>query len=89
LEAIGIPAGGEAQAKGEYTRKLGSEHVLALDQGADDVEMLREAALEICVLGPEGKAVEALMAADVVAPSVPDGLDLPYKPRRLVATLRR
>jgi soluble P-type ATPase len=51
--------------------------------------MLHEAALGICVLGPEGMAVEALMAADVVAPSVLDALDLLYHPLRLMATLRR
>jgi soluble P-type ATPase len=89
LQAVRIPAGGEVEAKGEYTRKLGSEQVVALGQGANDVEMLREAALGICVLGPEGTAVEALMAADVVAPSVLHALDLLYQPLRLVATLRR
>ena len=51
--------------------------------------MLHEAALGICVLGPEGTAVEALMAADVVAPSVLDALALIYQPLRLVATLRQ
>jgi hypothetical protein len=33
--------------------------------------------------------VEALMVADVLAPNVPDALDLLYQPLRLVATLRR
>jgi soluble P-type ATPase len=89
LTAVRIPAGGEAQAKGVYTRELGAGQVVALGQGANDVYMLQEAALGICILGPEGTAVEALMAADVVAPCVLDALDLLYQPLRLVATMRR
>ena len=89
LQAVRIPPGGEAQAKGSYVRELGAAQVVALGQGANDVDMLHEAALGICVLGPEGTAVEALMAADVVAPGVLDALDLLCQPLRLVATLRR
>jgi len=63
--------------------------VIALGQGANDVAMLHDAALGICVLVAEGTAVEALMAADVVAPNVLDALALLYQPLRLVATLRR
>jgi soluble P-type ATPase len=89
FRAVRIPAGGEARAKAACVHQLGAEQVVALDQGANDVDMLREAALGICILGPEGTAVEALMAADVVAPGVLDALDLLYQPMRLVATLRR
>ena len=89
LQAVRIPAGGESEAKGAYVRNLGAEGVIALGQGANDVDMLREAALGICVLGPEGTAVEALMAANVVAPGVLDALELLRQPLRLVATLRR
>jgi soluble P-type ATPase len=89
LQAVRIPAGGEADAKAAYVRSLGSESVVALGQGANDAGMLRDAALGICVLGLEGAAVEALMAADVLAPSIQDALDLLTQPLRLVATLRR
>ena len=68
---------------------LGAGQVIALGQGASGVDMLREVALGICVLGPEGTAVEALMAADVVAPGVLDALELLRQPLRLAATLRR
>jgi len=51
--------------------------------------MLHEAALGIFVLGPDGTAVEALMAADVVAPTALEALNLLYQPLRLVATLQR
>ncbi len=89
LQAVRIPAGGEAEAKAAYVRGLGADQVVAIGQGANDAGMLRDAALGICVLGPEGAAVEALMAADVFAPSIQDALDLLTQPLRLVATLRR
>jgi soluble P-type ATPase len=89
LQAVRIPAGGESLAKAAFVRDLGADQVAALGQGANDVAMLHDAALGICVLGAEGTAVEALMAADVVAPNVLDALALLYQPLRLVATLRR
>jgi soluble P-type ATPase len=51
--------------------------------------MLRAAALGIAVLAGEGLAVEALLAADVLALGPSDALDLLLNPRRLAATLRR
>ncbi len=80
LQAVRIQAGGESLAKAAFVRDLGADQVIALGQGANDVAMLRDAALGICVLGPEGTAVEALMAADVLAPNVLDALGLLYQP---------
>jgi soluble P-type ATPase len=57
--------------------------------GANDVDMLAEAALGIAVLGSEGLAVPALIAADVLAASIDEALELLLNPKRLVATLRR
>jgi soluble P-type ATPase len=51
--------------------------------------MLREAAVGIAVVGPEGPAVGALATADVVVASLDDALGLLRSPKRLVATLRR
>ncbi|MBV9327442.1 MAG: hypothetical protein JO020_15490 [Chloroflexi bacterium] len=51
--------------------------------------MLREAALGIAIVGPEGLAAGALAAADVVVPSISDALGLLRNPKRLIATLRR
>lgn len=89
VEAVRIPTGGEAEAKAAYVRKLGSDRVVAIGQGANDAAMLREAVLGICVLSPEGLAVETLNAADVVAPAILDALLLLEHPLRLVASLRR
>lgn len=62
--------------------------VAAVGNGANDAAMLREAALGIAVLGPEGLAAEALLAADVLVRDVRDALDLLLQPERLVATWR-
>ena len=75
--------------KARYVGRLGAASVVAVGNGANDEAMLREAALGIAVLGPEGLAVASLLAADVVAASIADALDLLLQPRRLVATLRR
>ena len=79
----------EAEQKAAYVRQLGAENVLAIGQGANDALMLQAARLGICVLSPEGAAVETLQAADLVTPGIIAALDLLEKPLRLVATLRK
>ncbi len=83
------PGEPEPEQKAAYVRQLGPDSVVAIGNGNNDVGMLREAALGIVVLGPEGLAVPALVAADVVTRSATDALDLLLVPRRLIATLRR
>ncbi|MEW5762871.1 MAG: ATPase P [Bacillota bacterium] len=74
--------------KASYVEGLGAGCTVAIGNGANDVPMLRRAALGILVLGPEGAAVEALLAADVAVREINDALDLLLHPKRLVATLR-
>lgn len=89
LTALRITPGGEAQQKADYVRKLGSDNVIAIGQGANDAEMLAAARLGICVMSLEGVARETLLAADLVAPSILSALELLEKPTRIVASLRR
>jgi P-type E1-E2 ATPase len=89
LQAVRIQPGEEARQKAEYVRRLGSEHVVAMGQGANDAEMLREAALGICILSREGVAVETLQASDLLVPDIFAALELLEKPLRIVASLRR
>lgn len=89
LKALRIPPGGEAEAKAAYVRELGADRVVAIGQGANDAEMLRQASLGVCLLSPEGLAVEALNAADLIAPDILTALALLENPLRLVASLRR
>ncbi len=89
LTAVRLQPGAEAEQKAEYVRRLGAEKVIAIGQGANDAEMLREAAIGICVLSTEGTAVSALLAADLVVRDIFEALDLLEKPLRLVASLRK
>lgn len=89
LQAVRIQPGNEAVQKAEYVRSLGAETVAALGQGANDAEMLRLAALGICVMSVEGAASETLLAADLLMPDILAALELLDKPLRIVASLRR
>ena len=89
LTAVRLQPGNEALQKGDYIRKLGSESVAAIGQGANDVEMLKAAKLGICVLSIEGVARDALLACDLVAPTILSALELLEKPARIKASLRR
>ena len=89
LTAVRIAPGGESLQKAEYVRRLDSEKVIAIGQGANDAEMLEIARLGICVMSAEGSAKETLLAADLVVPNIIHALDLLEKPQRIVATLRK
>ena len=89
LHAVRIQPGGEAAQKAEYVRRLGPETVIAVGQGANDAGMLRLAAIGVCLLSKEGSAVETLLAADLVVPSIYELLEILENPLRLVATLRK
>lgn len=89
LVAMRVQPGNEAAQKTDFVNKLGAESVIAIGNGSNDVGMLKAAAIGIAVVGKEGLSVEALMAADVICPSVIDALDSLLIPQRLRATLRR
>jgi P-type E1-E2 ATPase len=89
LTAVRITPGGESSQKADYVRRLGSEKVAAIGQGANDAEMLAVARLGICVMSVEGVAKETLLASDLVAPTILSALELLEKPLRIVASLRR
>ncbi len=89
LFATQLTGGNEQEQKRAYIEKLGSEKVIAIGQGANDAAMLKEAALGICVMSQEGVAVETLLSADIIVPSISAAFDLLDKPLRIVATLRK
>jgi P-type E1-E2 ATPase len=89
LTAARVRPGYEREQKADYARALGADHVVAIGNGANDVEMLKAAAIGIAVIGREGCAGEALAAADVVVTDIETALELLLNPRRLIATLRR
>lgn len=89
METIVLEPGEEGEQKLGLLRRLGANRSVAIGNGANDVLMLKDAAIGICVIGLEGACTEALLAADVVVTDVRDALDLLLTPRRLTATLRR
>ena len=89
LTAVRIQPGNEAEQKAEYVRSLGADSVVALGQGANDANMLKEAALGICVISQEGLATETLLSADLVLPSINAALELLDRPLRIIASLRK
>lgn len=89
LKAVRLSGADHAGQKAAFVRSLGAGKVVALGNGANDALMLKEAAIGIAVMGDEGLAVEALMAADIFIHSALDALYLLEFPTRLVATLRR
>lgn len=89
LQAVRIGPGNESAQKADFIRRLGPEQVVAVGQGANDAEMLKVAALGICILSNEGTAVETMISADLLLPDINTALELLEKPIRLVASLRK
>ena len=79
---------GRGEEKANYVRRLGADGVVAVGNGRNDAAMLRAARLGIAVIGAEGAAVQAVMAADIVVADPIAALLLLSRPQRLVATLR-
>jgi P-type E1-E2 ATPase len=72
----------------DLVHRLGREKTAAIGNGRNDGPMLEAAALGIAVVGPEGAAAAALLAADIVCRSITDALDLLLEPNTINATLR-
>jgi soluble P-type ATPase len=89
LTAHIIQPGDESAQKAAFIKGLGAAQVVAIGQGANDRDMLRAAAVGICVLSREGAAAETLLAADIVVPDILAAFELLEKPLRMIATLRK
>ena len=83
-----LPAGDQDQQKAQHVRQLGAEGTVSLGNGRNDLLMLREAALGICIIEAEGVCTQSLHAADVACRSATEALSLLLSPKRLIATLR-
>ena len=88
LEMIELEKGDESSQKMNLVRQLGAERSIAIGNGSNDIAMLKESAIGVCVVGNEGAATGALINADIVVTDVRVALDLLLKTCRLVATLR-
>ncbi len=72
-----------------FLEKIGREKTAAIGNGCNDALMLKEAALGICVIGPEGASIEALLASKALFLNICDALDIFIKRNRMIATLRK
>ena len=86
-EIIYLMEGKSSQQKLDLLRQLGANRTVAIGNGVDDVPMIEEAGLGICVLGKEGTFSEAMKKADVVFMNILDALDFLLKPLHQKATL--
>lgn len=84
-----LPADRQDERKQEYVRGLGAKSAVCLGNGRNDLLMLRDAGLGICLVEGEGCSVATLQAADVACRSAREALELLLHRKRLVATLRR
>ena len=77
------------QEKATYIEKLGKTNSVAIGNGNNDSEMLKNAILGIAVIGDEGCATRTLLQSDITTNSINDALMLLLNEKRLIATLRR
>jgi len=83
-----LPPDGQDQGKADYLRQLGAQSAVCMGNGRNDLLMLRDAALGICITEAEGACIQTLQAADIVCRYAKDALNLLLNPKRLIATLR-
>ena len=86
-EVIHLTEGEASQGKVNLLRQLGANKTVAIGNGVDDISMIEEAGLGICVISKEGTAGEMIQKADVVVSNILDALDFLLKPLRHRATL--
>jgi soluble P-type ATPase len=86
-EIVSFMEGEASQKKLDFLRQLGATRTVVIGNGADDVPMIEEAGLGICVLSKEGTFTEAMKRADLVFINILDALDFLLKPLRQKATL--
>lgn len=74
--------------KKKYLLNLGSDQTIAIGNGLNDTQMLKEAVLGIAVIQKEGAALKSILNADIICIDIIDALSLLLNPQRIVATLR-
>jgi len=88
-EILYMTEGDSSQQKLDVLQRLGPHQTAVIGNGFDDVQIMEQAGLGMCVIGKEGSSPEAVAKADLVVASVLDALDFLLKPLRQGATLGR
>lgn len=71
-----------------YIDSLGKDNCVALGNGNNDTQMLKNAILGLAIIGYEGCATPTLLASDISFTSIQDALELVLSQKRMIATLR-
>jgi len=88
VELLKVSEKDSAEVKLGVLESLDPTKTVAVGNGNNDHLILKGAALGIAVLGEEGMSVSSMKNADIVVKNISDALDLFFKPKRLIATLR-
>jgi soluble P-type ATPase len=86
-EVIYLTEGEVSQGKLDLLRQVGAARTVAIGNGVDDVAMIEEAGLSICIIGVQGTSAEAIKKADVVFTDILHAFDFLLKPMRHKAAL--
>jgi len=89
IHIITMAAGRGDVQKLEFIAEIGCEYTAAIGNGCNDIMMLKNASLGICVIGQEGASMEAIVASKVVFNNICDALDIFLRKNRMIATLRK
>ena len=87
-KVVVLPEDDQDAQKRAYIDELGPDRTIAIGNGRNDRQMLKEAGLGIAVIQEEGAATETLLAADVTCYNILSAFELLHNPLRLKATLR-
>jgi len=88
-EILYVTEGDSSQQKLNALQRLGAHQTAVIGNGLDDVRIMEQAGLGMCVIGKEGASAEAMTKADLVVTHVLDALDFLLKPLRQRAILGR
>jgi P-type E1-E2 ATPase len=75
--------------KKELIESLDPKKTIALGNGSNDAQMLKESAISIAVLGNEGLSLKALENSDLMIKNINDFFEMMKEPKKLIATLRK
>ena len=75
--------------KAAYIDGLGKINSVAVGNGNNDSQMLKNAILGIAIIGDEGCATPTLLQSDITCHGIEDALMLLLNEKRLIATLRK
>ncbi len=89
VDIVYVTEGDASQQKLNVLQRLGPHLTAVIGNGLDDLQMMDQAGLGMCVIGKEGSSAEAVAKADLVVTNVLDALDFLLKPLRQRATLGR